>query len=165
MSTNLYGDTSAYTSGSTYAQMITAFFTASRAISSCSNICVPCIGQNFTTSQQWSDAGQLCGGTAYQGGCNQIIGGCAGGVATLGLQTSLAANLQASNLNVGWGGTGPEMQTHILALSLPPAAQAIQTNNDFVLNQGNNKGVDVWGMTPGNYGLNPDFRYLSELPI
>jgi hypothetical protein len=66
-------------------------------------------------------------------------------------------NTIASQLGAGWGGAGIGMQTLILALTYPPANQALSTTNAWQLVQDSFNKVKEFGLTPANWGTNRDF--------
>jgi hypothetical protein len=108
------------------------------------------------------DPSALCnnqaGGGAYSPSCSQQIqnyewsvqpdqatGGGSGG------------DMIASQLGAGWGSAGIGMQTLILALTYPPAHQALSITNAWQLVQDSFNDVKEFGLVPANWGTNEDF--------
>lgn len=103
----------------------------------------------------YNDVGQLCQGKyGHDSGCNQIIAWYEGGPQTYGNSSN---HLAASQANVGWASAGIEMQALLQMLTVPNVAQAGDITNTFVLNSSGNGGVDLWGITPGSWGLSSAF--------
>jgi hypothetical protein len=101
----------------------------------------------------YQDAKGLCLGTAP---CSQSIAQY-----EWASQASGASPLIDSQINVGWGGAVTGMENLLLSLTLPPSAgisaQAITTTNAFNIAQQGYNGTDVWGLTPGYWGLSSPF--------
>lgn len=104
---------------------------------------------------QYDDVGQLCQGKyGSDSGCNQIVAWYEGGPQTYGTSGNYLA---ASQANVGWASAGIEMQALLQMLSGPNVAQAGDITNTFVLSQSGNGSADMWGVTPGNWGVSSAF--------
>ena len=69
-----------------------------------------------------------------------------------------ATNLQKSTVLVGWGGAAQYMLA-LLKMQVAPSGATPRTVGSMAFNllQNSNGGVDEWGITPGQWGLNKSF--------
>jgi hypothetical protein len=117
----------------------------------------------FNSSNNNSDVGDLCtnaAGTGVYSPCYRVLGAYEWNVS----DQSSGANLLSSQVNAGWGGAGIGMQTLLLGLTTPNAAQSVSTTNMFQLNQPAYNGYDIWSAVAGWAGTDLDFAPVPNQP-
>lgn len=134
-SENLYSGASSSIAGDTISQAIAATMTANTGTF-----------ETFSTSDPYDDWAQLCGNSTDSGvlnPCNRVFGTYEWSSQNLYGD----AQLLSSEVNAGWGGAGIAMQTLLLALTVPPPAQAITTTNMYQLNHDSYNNTAIWSAT------------------